>query len=136
MAEPTFQIPKEIIEPIVQSHVAAAVANALGGREQIVHKVVEEILTTKVDQNGQKSHYSSAMPWIQWLAQDCIKNAVKEAMTAEVAKHQEALKVAMKKELTNAKSPLVKKLVDAMVNGLTNENTLKWRLTIDVKDSY
>ena len=131
---PTFQIPKDVIEPIIQAHVSRAVCEALSGREQLIDRAVTRILTQKVDDTGKPSTYGNAVPFVEWAMVTAIKVAVKEALQEEVGKHKAALKATIIKQLQRQNSPLVKKLVEAMTTGVIDAATSQWRLTVDVRN--
>ena len=130
---PTLQIPKDVIEPIIQAHIAAAVASALNGRERLMTDAIHRVLQSRVDANGQPERYnsSSSPTFVEWLMQDAIKKAAREALTEQVAKLQPAIKKAIADQLTNSKSPLVKQLVEGMSGAIVKMASDQWRLKID-----
>lgn len=135
MAEnPTLQIPKDVIEPIIAAHIAAAVASALSGRDVIVQKAVESVLSMKVDSSGQldKYGYSHSITYVQWLMQDAIKKAAKDALVDEMAKHQDFVRKHIAEQLRKSNSPLTKQFVEGMMNAMVSPDALKYRLTVAV----
>ena len=139
MAEdPTFKIPKDIIEPIIQAHVAAAVTEALSDRGAVIQKAVGMILNQKVDSEGRPSNSSYAdTTWIQWAMRAAVKKAVQAALEEQVAFHKEALKKAIAEELRLGKkhSPLAKSLISGMVGALTDPSLLKYRIRVEYDNS-
>lgn len=135
MADPTFQIPKDVIEPIIQAHVASAVTAALGDRSAIVQAAVGKVLNTKVDSDGVVNRYDSynSVPWIQWVMNDCVKKAARAAIEEALQIQAPTIKAMIAKELANKKSPLVKKLIEALA-GTLEESSLKYRLNVTVED--
>lgn len=131
MAEnPTFQIPRDVIEPIIQAHVATAVMNALDGYKSLLDGVVAGVMTAKVDRDGKLGGYGNDPTYIQWLLSQCVKDAVKETLVDELAKHKEAIKKSIVRQLKNEKSPLVEQLVAALTGALTDPDTIKYRLEV------
>lgn len=133
--QPTFQIPRDVIEPIIQSHVSAAVVAALGDNKLVLESAISQVLNSKVDSSGKPSTYgySSDVAYVQWLCQNAIKGAVQKVMTEEVGKHSEVIRQCLVKELKKSNSPLVKQLVEGFVKTITDETTLKYRLNITVE---
>lgn len=132
--EPTFKIPREVIEPVIKAQVAAAVEQALGGGNKIMEQMVASFLTQPCDASGRVSTYSSDNKyiWIEAAAGQMIKNAFKEMLQEELAKHQVALKKMLIAEMRKTRSPLVEKLAEAMVSGLADSKLLEYRLDINV----
>lgn len=132
---PTFQIPKDVIEPIIQSHISAAVAVALQGHRPIVEQAVAHALNVKVDNDGKVSQYSSSnqVPWLQWVMGDCIRKAALAAVQEELAQQQDAIKKQIAAELRKVNSPLAKKLIESMAGAIADQRSLQYRLTVSVE---
>ena len=131
---PTFQIPKEVIEPIIQAHVTTAVVTALGGQGRLIEHAITQVLTQKVDRDGKPSHYSSDVQFLHWALQNAVCNAVKQTLEQEVAKHQDKIRDLLTAQLRQSKSPLVKQLVEGMTKGVIDATTNKWRLSVTYGD--
>lgn len=98
-------ISKEIVTPIVQAKINEAIITAMGGSEQILAKVVQDVLTRKVDRDGKTSSYSSDNKhnWIDIVVTQQIHEAVKEAMTEILTSRKEQIRDAIKKQLSSQK---------------------------------
>jgi hypothetical protein len=118
MADPTFQIPKDIIQPIIQASVNEAVLRALDGPSNVVSKAILAVINTMVDENGKPSSYNSSRPWIDWVIGDCIKVAAKAAVLDALAKYQPQMQAELVKQLTGRRSPLIRQLAEAMATGI------------------
>lgn len=127
---PTFQIPKDVIEPIIQAHISAAIVSALSGRERLIEHAVTQVLTQKVDSDGKPSNYSSSVQFVQWAMQNAVRKAVTAMLETEFAKQEEAIRALLTAELKKSKSPLVKQLVEGMTKAFTDPGNLKWRLKV------
>lgn len=137
MGDPTFQIPKDVIEPIIQAHVASAVTEALSDKGAIVQKAVSFVLNQKVDREGNPSNgYYNETTWIQWAMKSAVTKAVKEALTEQISFHKDALKKAIAEELGLGKkhSPLAKSLISGMVAALTHPDLLRYRIKVEYDD--
>ena len=133
---PTFQIPKDVIEPIIQAHVAAAVTAALSGQDQLMNKAVFMVLNQKVDSDGKPSsgYYSNEITFIQWAMRNAVRKATEAAIVEEVAKHADVIRKNIADQLKMSKSPLVQALVQGLVKNLVDPQTLKYRLTVIATD--
>ncbi len=136
MAEnPTFQIPKDVIEPIIKAHVATAVAAALGGHGRLVEEAVTRCLMEKVDSQGRPTTGSyDSEEWVVRAMKTAIQTAAKDALMAELPKHRDAIQAMIERSLKQRNSPLLRQLVDAMVNGVAQSDALKYRLNITFDD--
>lgn len=132
MAQPTFSIPQDVITPIIQAQITAAVAQAMGPQARVMEQAVAGILSTKVDERGTPGNYSSNKPWIEWAVGEAIRAAAKAAIEQFVAEQQEAIKAALVKDLSKKNSPLLKSLMDGMISGVFRADNLKYRLNIEV----
>lgn len=130
---PTFQIPKDVIEPIIQSHVAAAVSTALGGHALMVEKAVAQALNVKVDSEGKQSGYRSDIPWLQWVMGECVRKAALEAVQEALIEQQGRIKKEIARELQKVNSPLAKRLIESMAGAIADHDALKYRLTVNIE---
>lgn len=130
---PTFQIPRDVIEPIIQAHVTTAVTAALGGHQRLVADAIAQVLNAKVDSSGNPSRYNSSSDptFIQWALQDCVRRATQAAIEAALKDHQEALRKHLVASLQQKNSPLVKQLVEGMMGVLASPDTLRYRLKVE-----
>ena len=99
-----------------------------------MEQMVGTFLTQPCKADGTISSYGSdnKFIWIEAAAGTMIRNAFKEMLQAELENHKEALKKLLVSEMRKLRSPLVEKLAEAMVNGLSDSNLLEYRLQIDV----
>lgn len=132
MAIPTLAIPQDVIEPIIQANITAAIANAMGPRAQVMEKAIATILATRVDDKGvpTTSTYNSHATWLDWAISNAIREAAKAAIAEQVDLLQEAIKTQLAKELTKKNSPMVKQIADGLVGGAFNPDALRYRLNV------
>lgn len=126
-------IPKELLQPVIDAHVSAAIAKALSGPEAIVKGIVERLCNQNVDSEGRPSSYhNDRKTWLQWAVENMLKQAVQATIAKELEAHKERLKEYLTDELSKKKSPLVKSLVEGMVSGMVT-NGLNYRLEVTSK---
>jgi hypothetical protein len=130
MANPTFEIPKDIINPIIQASVNEAVLRALDGPQNLVTGAILGMLNTKVDESGRPCNYSGSKPWIDWVIGDCVKQAARAAIEQHLESHKDELRAQLAAQLQKKNSPLVKQLVEGMVNAVTSERVLKYGISV------
>ena len=130
MANPTFQIPQDIINPIIQASVNEAVIRALDGPQNLVTSAILTVLQVQVDESGKPSHYSGARPWIDWVIGDCIQKAARSAIEEHLAAHRDEIKAQLVAQLQKKNSPLVKQLVEGMVGAVTSDRVLQYGITV------
>lgn len=130
MSDPTFNIPKEIIQPIIDAHVNQAVIAALDGRDQVVTRAIMGVLQTKVDSEGKPSSYGSSKPWIDWVIGKSIQESATRAVQEVLVTHKDRIKDELVRQLSQKKSPIFKQLIEGMLGALTREDTVKYRINV------
>lgn len=134
MAEPqsTLNIPKEVIAPIIEAHISAAIAKALSSPDALVAEAVTRCLNLKVSASGTISSYSSEnkFSWLDWQIGTTIRTAAKAAIDKAIEAQQGRIEEQIAKQLADKRNPLVKQLVSAMLASLKPES-LKYRLKIE-----
>ncbi len=129
-----MQVPKDLIEPIIQAHVQKAVLDAIGNKTEILERAIGQVLNAKVDREGRYSTYNSNndVTWLQYIVQDCIKKAAVSAIQEAMEKHQTVFRESIIRQLRDKKSKLADQLIEAMC-GAFNHEQLKYRLSISYK---
>ena len=127
----SLSISKEMLTPVIEQQVKAMMATILGGQEQIVDKVIKNILETKVDSNGRPSSYSSGKTYFEWLLKDEITKAVKELIVEEMKSKVSNIKKAIKKQIQSESGATV--IADALLNGLNKTCESSWRSTFKIE---
>ena len=130
MANPTLQIPSDVINPIIEANIQAAVAQALGPVSNRISEFVTTVLRMNVDSEGKPSSYGNSKPWIDWAIGDALRRAAKAAIDEQVEKLKDQMKAHIATELTKKNSTLHKQLAEGLVNGVFSADSLKWRLNI------
>jgi hypothetical protein len=135
MDKSTIQIPDDVIRPIVEAKVSAAVIEALGGYERLVETAVAQVLNHKVDSNGNPDRYDSSHSptWFKWTMQDCVKKAARAAIEEYFKEHEELIKKALVAELSKKNSPLVKQMIAALTGTVLNADSLRYRMIVNVE---
>jgi hypothetical protein len=130
----TVNIPRDVIEPVIQAHVQAAIVSALGDGQQLISEAIGRILNQKVGDKGEPSSYSNAIPWINWVLRDCVQQAVRKVIIEELPKHEAVIRAGIAADLQRKNSPLIKQFVQGMVAALTDDARLRYRVVVDMGD--
>jgi len=133
VSTPTFQIPQDVIAPIIQANITAAIAQAMGSSGKVLETAIHTILAMRVDSSGKPSSYSSDSnrTWLDWAIGDAIRNAARAAIEEQVGTLQAALKQQMVAQLTKKNSPLIKQIAEGLAAGAFSPDSINWRLTIN-----
>ena len=127
----SLSISKEMLTPVIEQQVKVMMATILGGQEQIVDKVIKNILETKVDNDGRPTSYSSGRPYFEWLLKDEITKAVKELIAEEMKSKVSNIKKAIKKQIQSETGATV--IADALLNGLNKTCESSCRSTFKIE---
>lgn len=133
----SLQIPKEMIESAIRTHVAAAIADAFGEKNAILNMAVGRVINQRVDSEGKPSTYSrdSDRPWIEWAIGETVRESVKSVLSEELAKQQDRIRAEISAQLQKKNSPLLKMLVESMANSITEIAGNRYRMTVNVSVS-
>jgi len=135
--DPTFKIPREVIQPIIEAKVSAALIEALGNQQWLVQNCISKVLDEKVNDNGGKeeSYYSDRSPtFLQWALTSCLKAQIKKVLQDEIVKHQDLIAEGLRRELQKKSSPLVKQLIEGMTKSVISASTGQYTLTVNVTE--
>lgn len=124
-----IELSKDLIEPIVRAQLQASITAALGRADQLVASVVQSVMNTQVDSNGEKSRYGGGQTLITWMAESAIKDAAKEAIKEWFADNRDKLKAMLKKEIEkNSKG-----MAEALVVSVVKSFDCQYRATVDLR---
>ena len=85
-----IKISQDLVKPIIEAKVKAAIVQALDGEKQILEGILDAYMTQKVDSEGKVGRgYSSDKPRIDWLLKSCIENALRGAIKEHLSGNQE-----------------------------------------------
>lgn len=134
METSTLQLPKELIEGAVKSHIAAAVASALGDKTEIIETAVNAVLSHQVDSKGNFTNrdYDKCGTMIDHIMNSLLKKMIMEVLQEELEKHRKAIKENLANQLRKKNSPILKQFANAMTDGLIQAATNDYRMTIKI----
>lgn len=126
-----LSINKEMLTPVIEQQVKLLMCEILGGKDEIVSKLISQVLNQKVDENGRPSNYSSNKTFFEYLFVDELKKLLIELVREEVRGKQSKIKTLMRNYLKSDKGASA--LSEALLNGwLGSMNTYDWRTRVEI----
>lgn len=124
----SIQVPEKVINEIVKAEITTQVMKAMSGSDELIRKIVSGALALKVDEKGNPSCYSSAVPFLDRVLQDTIRDAAKSAIQEYVKSAEGQIKKAIEAEMKkNTKS-----LVQAFTRTILETTGSSYRLNVSV----
>lgn len=100
-----LNIDQEYIAESVQKIVKAAIVSALGDRDTIVRKAIDSTIDSYVNDRGEKVDKNNwrAIPYLDWVADQTVKNIVRECMKEYIEENKEEFKKIIKEQISDKK---------------------------------
>ena len=134
----SLTISKEIVNPIVDAKIKDAIIAAMGGQDKLIEKVVDQVLNTKVDKNGDSSRYASENThnWLDVVVTKQIKAAVEEQLKSVVADCSTQIREELIKQLQSKKgaSKIAEALMACLVGTFANNWTSQFQVSFGKKE--
>ncbi|MEM1429050.1 MAG: hypothetical protein AAGG09_06305 [Pseudomonadota bacterium] len=98
-----FQVPKELINPLIEERIKLAVLDSIGDRDNLVSEMVKLVINQKVNKDGISTgrSYDDKYSLIDVVLRDHIKNSVKEVVTEMIKEKQSVIKDEIKRQLAS-----------------------------------
>jgi hypothetical protein len=133
-----LSISKEIVNPIVEAKIRDAIQEALGGKEAVITKVIDQVINTKVNHEGRVSQYSSdnKYSWIDSCFHQTISELVKAEINSIIKEQSSLIKDELIKQLKTKKgaSQVAAALLGALSQTLESAWNSKVSIEINSKD--
>lgn len=102
--------------------IAAKLTESMIGAEDMISKIVVTALTQKVNERGAVDQYQSynKIPFVEWVAQDLIREATKSVIKNRVEKLRPVLEKQIEKELTKNTKSIAISLTEAFMKHAAN----------------
>lgn len=132
MAE--IQIPGVDFGKLAQEAIAHQITKALTGVDDHVNAMIAEALSRKVDNEGKLSNrgYGVEIPFMQWVAEDLVRAAVRKALTAKIEEMRPEIEAAVAKALKSTSGDLAKAMVKAFTENALTQPT--WAISVEFRD--
>ena len=131
MSDVSLSLSKEVVQPIIEAKIQAAIVAAIGDPQRLIELMVERTMKEKVSRDGTKGQYSSDNKYtlVEAVSMAAVRAAVRKALVEWVAEHQTHLEAEVKKYLAKSPGKLARMLTDGFAGVFAN----KYRFTMDVK---
>lgn len=128
----SFSIDAQYIEGEVNRIVKAAIVSALGNRDEIIKKAIDNTIDSYVDERGNPCKKDSyrAKPYLDYLAEKTVENVVREAMAEVVDENRETFKTEIKK--TIGKRKFKNDMAQSFVQMIIDDAKSAWRMPVTV----
>ena len=114
-----IEIDKELIESNLRNAVCAAIASALGDKDELIGKAVKAVISSYVDSEGRPCSSGSyrAIPYLKYLAEQSIKESVKSEIAKMVEENKQQFSQAIRTELNkpSVRQQLAAAFLDAVI---------------------
>lgn len=131
----TINIDKKTIESIVNAQMQAAIVGQLGAvQDQLLAKMVDGLLNTRVKDNGElttDSYYKTSL--LEHLARNKIKDMAKNAIDKFFESQAPDIEKKVLAEITKQKGNLAKAAVSAITKSFTSD--FRYNVKIEVAES-
>lgn len=126
-------ISPELVKPIVEQHIKAAITEAFGGSEKVIENVIHGILTQKVNESGTISSYSgdNRFNWIDVVLTKTIQEVAKEAIKEEISKSASVIKGVIVEQLRSKEG--ADKVATAILDCMNDTFKDSWRSNIQIR---
>lgn len=118
------------VEGIIRETVSATIAEALMGKEEFAKTLINEVLDTKVNKNGEVSKWSgdNNQTTLQYLVSKAVNDAAREALNECMEDMKPQLKEIIILTLKQKKTKDA--LAEAFLDSVTSAITSCWRSNI------
>jgi hypothetical protein len=106
---------------MARSAIAAKLTEAMIGSDEAITKIVVAAMSEKVGGNGvvNRSSYENTIPYVEWLAQDLMRSAVKQVLATKVDALRPAIEAQVEKALAKNTKSIAAGLTDAFIKQAT-----------------
>lgn len=126
-------ISPELVKPIVEKQIKAAVTEMFGGADAVIDKIVTAMIHQKVDARGNVSNYNSEnkYDWFETVFSKYIKEAIEEELKNQMKSMAAPIRKALIKKIRSEQGASL--VADALISGLNGTFDQAWRSDISVR---
>jgi mRNA-degrading endonuclease toxin of MazEF toxin-antitoxin module len=131
----TIDMPGVDFAGMAREAIAAKLTEALIGADDAITRVVVAAMEQKVEGNGQPSRYSDPRntSYVEWLAQDLIRSATKQALQDRVERLRPALEAQIEKQLAKNVKSIAASLTESFIKQATAGYGVNVNLTAEMR---
>ena len=122
-----IRIGQDLIAPIIEAKIQAAIIEALGDERGLIERVVAEAVTRKVPE----AEYSSRkVPWIEHVCQTVIRGAAETAIRQWAESQQQRIADEFLRQLQQKTTS--RSVVKAMIEGMVDASKSQWKFSVQL----
>ncbi len=113
----SITMPDELVRPIIEAKVAAAICAAMGDSDAIITQMVSLALSQKVGHDGNKAQYSSdnKYTFIEAMCNKTIQDYARTALVKWLGESRGKIEAAIKKHFDRKSNELAASIVGALI---------------------
>ena len=133
MSEVNVSIGKDLIKPIIEAKVQAAIVQAVSTEQDLVTRFIAQALETKVDKNGKVNYhdYDNEYTMLEYMCIDTLRECAKQAIRSWIEENRNEIQKALTAQLKTTKTTST--FAKAIINCLTNSIKSDWRMSVNVE---
>lgn len=131
-----LEVTDELIRPIIESQIAAAIAEQMGGAESLVETMVSAALNVGVNSDGKHTgrNYDDKYTFLEAVCGKAIREAAQTAVIRLVEENKPTIEKAVTDQLARAPKKTAAAIVAAFVESTSNKYAVKCDFSFNVKD--
>lgn len=116
MSDVNIQVSQEVVKPIIEAKIQAAVIAELDKMPILVKELVDRMLSTKVNSEGKPDRYDAKMTLLEWVVNGELRTLCTEVIKEMVKGRRDILKKEFEKTIIKNKGGLA----ECFLNNLAN----------------
>lgn len=135
MSDVQLTISSDVVKPIVEAKIHAAIVQEFGKQEQLMASIVNMALQTKVDSDGKYGRgYSSDKSYIEWVVNKAICGSAQQALTEYVEQNKPKIVAAFKRHLTTKIDDIAAQMVSCFIENTKNQYNVSVAVNVAKKE--
>ena len=136
-AEVSLNVSSEIIKPIIEKKIQAAIVEALGGSGELIEKAIELALRSKVSSEGKISNYSyeNKHDFIEIVCKQTIQEVTKDAMKEWASENKKTIKAKLLKTIKLKQSTIAEQMFESFLRNVESGYWVDVNLSLRKLDS-
>lgn len=128
-----LDIDKDYLQEAVKQTVLMGISESLNGKNEIVSQIVKSVLETKVDKNGNISHWENDNKYtiLEFYVRNMLTDVVKEEIKNMLETKRQEVANIIQKELN--KKANINKFVDGFIDSTAKSLESTWKTNINIE---
>jgi hypothetical protein len=131
----TIDMPGVDFAGMARDAIAAKLTEALVGADDAIIRIVAAAMEQKVEGNGQPARYSDHRntSYVEWIAQDLIREATKQALKDRVERLRPALEAQIERQLSKNVKSIAASLTESFIRQAIAGYGVNVKLTAEMR---